>query len=67
MEEFHWLPQEIANIPYKTLQKLFIIQKQKVAAREVKVSTQKFKQQAQAMGKAMSQGRGQSARFTREL
>jgi len=61
MEEYHWLPQDIAKIPYKSLQKMFIIQRQKMAAREVKINVDKFKSQHS------STGRGQAKRFTREV
>jgi len=61
IEEYHWLPQDIAKIPYKTLQKLFIVQRQKAGAKETKINVEKFKAQHK------SSGRGQAKRFVREV
>ena len=38
IEEFHWLPSDIDKIPYKKLQKLFIIRREKGAAQQTKVN-----------------------------
>ena len=56
MEEYHWLPKEIGEIPYKTLQKMFIIQRQRSAARQTKMQTQQFKSEH-------STGRGRTKRY----
>lgn len=61
MEEYHWLPQEIAKIPYKKLQKLFLIKKQKSAETQAKANINKFKQSRQ------SAGSGGSRSFVREI
>jgi hypothetical protein len=61
IEQHHWLPQDIANIPYKRLQEHFLIIKQKNAVMQSKVSTQKFKQQNTTMTS------GQTKRMVREL
>jgi len=57
IEEHHWLPQDIAGIPYKTLQKLFIIQKHRASAMESKANVQRFK----------SQQTSKSGKFIREV
>lgn len=61
IEQHHWLPQDIAKIPYKRLQEHFLIMKQKNAVMQNKINTQKFKQQN------MSSGSGQMKRFVREV
>jgi hypothetical protein len=61
IEEFHWTPQQIAQIPYKKLQKLFIVRNQKYTTQETKANLEKFKQQNQSVG------RGQVRRYTREV
>ena len=61
MEEFHWLPKEIAEIPYKTLQKFFIIRQQRQNVSQNKQAVAAFKNQHQ------SRGSGQSKRFYREV
>ena len=45
IEAFHWLPQEIAKIPYRKLQKLFMIRKEKDEVRHTKSSMEAFKAQ----------------------
>ena len=45
MEQYHWLPHEIAEIPYKKLQKLFIIKRQKGESAQHRANVAKFKQQ----------------------
>jgi hypothetical protein len=42
MEKFHWLPQDIAKIPYKKIQKYFTIEKWKDAGISDKKSTQEM-------------------------
>jgi hypothetical protein len=34
IEEYHWLPQDIRKIPYKELQKFYIIRRQKNQTKE---------------------------------
>jgi len=60
MEEFHWLPKEIAEIPYITLQKLFIIRKQRQDVMESKKQVEQFKSQHQSKGSG-------SRSYTREV
>jgi len=45
IEEFHWLPQDIAKIPYRQLQMFFIVRREKVAARNAKVAVDALKRQ----------------------
>ena len=61
IEHHHWLPQDIAKIPYKRLQEHFLILKQKGAVMETKANVQKFKQQN------MSVKSGQTKRMVREV
>ena len=42
IEQFHWLPQDIAKIPYKSLQKFFLIRQHK----QIGLETQKGIDQA---------------------
>jgi len=44
IEEFHWLPQDIAKIPYRKLQEFFLIRREKVNARNAKNAVSDFKQ-----------------------
>lgn len=62
MDEYHWLPQEIAKIPYKKLQKILIIKNQKNASTQNKMNIEKFKREHQH-----TSGSGQNRRFTREV
>jgi len=61
MEEFHWTPQQIAQIGFKDLQKINIVRSNKVAIMENKATINNWKSQA------TSQRQGQSRRFTREI
>ncbi len=45
IEQHHWLPQDIANIPYKRLQEHFLILRQKNMVKQTQANVQKFKQQ----------------------
>ena len=38
MERYNWLPQDIAKIPYKRLQRYYIIKRQMAHAEEVKAN-----------------------------
>jgi len=60
MEEFHWTPQEIAKIPYKTLQRINLVRNQKHAVQQTKANIDKFKSE-------QSRGSGQSKRSYREV
>lgn len=61
IEQHHWLPQDIAKIPYKRLQEHFLIIKQKNVVMQSKANVQKFKQQNAGGG-----GGGRKT-FTREI
>jgi len=61
IEEYHWLPQDIAKIPYKRLQEHFLIKRQKNANAAQKMQVQKFKANAQSVGS------GQRRTFVREV
>jgi hypothetical protein len=61
MEEFHWTPMEIAKIPYKTIQKIFLIRSQKNSIQYEKSMTDKFKREQQSIGS------GRIKRWTREV
>ena len=61
VEQYHWLPHEIAKIPYKLLQRMFIIKRQKNTSMQIKQNMNKFRQQHQTTG------RGSSRRFYREV
>ena len=43
MEEYHWLPKDVAEIPYKKMQKILLIKKQKNAIMENKLNVEKLK------------------------
>lgn len=43
MEAFNWLPQDIAKIPYKSLQMMFLIRREKQAAIETKAAVERVK------------------------
>ena len=45
IEEFHWLPQDIANIPYKKLQEFLLIKREKDAARQARREVDSFKEE----------------------
>ncbi|MFA5312399.1 MAG: hypothetical protein WC375_03645 [Methanomassiliicoccales archaeon] len=53
----HWLPQDIAKIPYKKLQRMFVINKYRNEFSQQKVNIEKFKQEMK------STGSGQAKRF----
>jgi len=58
IEEFHWLPQDIAKIPYKQLQMFFLVRREKHAARNAKIAIDALKRQQEG-----SSQRGQKRRF----
>lgn len=51
IEQYHWTYQQIQETPYKKLQELFIIKKQKNEVAQSKINIQKSKQQNQVGGK----------------
>jgi hypothetical protein len=61
MEEFHWLPQDIAKIPYKWLQKFFLIRKQKSVTIDQKAKVDAIQNKIRA-GSNISKNRGQVKR-----
>lgn len=61
IEEYHWLPQDIAKIPYRDLQRYFIIRAAKIEARSSKRQVDAFqKEHQQPMN-----SRGQTKRIIR--
>lgn len=62
IEKHHWLPQDIAKIPYRKLQEHLLIQKQKNANLEAKISVAKAKNSL-----SQSTGSGRMKTFTREI
>lgn len=58
MEKYHWLPQDINKIPYKKLQKLLLINKQKNIDKQSKINIEKTKNNMLNKG---------PRRFTREI
>jgi hypothetical protein len=42
IEEFHWMPQDVAKIPYKKLQEFFLVRKTKAYARQSRAEMDKF-------------------------
>ncbi len=61
MEEFHWTPKQISEIPYKKIQQIFLIRNQKVAVENINVSRRQLESEMKSMGT----GRGR--KFTREV
>ena len=51
IEEYHWTPKQIAEIPYKKIQKLFLIKAQKHEAENVNRTMSQLKAQQGSMGK----------------
>ena len=62
IEQYHWLPHDIEKIPYKKLQKIFIIEKQKNATKNMQASVKQINRQNQ-----QTNGRGQRKRSYREV
>lgn len=65
IEEFHWTPKQISEIPYKTLQRIFFIRNQKTAVQQAVQQTQVAVNKIKSQNK--STGSGQTRRFTREI
>ena len=63
IKEHHWLPQDIAKIPYKDLQMYSIIRRQVEEAGHQRPQVEAIKAQNQAMTKSSSSG--QQKRFTK--
>jgi hypothetical protein len=61
IDEFHWLPQEINEIPYKQLQKFLLIRRVKYEARKQRESLDAQSAKLNA-GASKSSGRGQIKR-----
>lgn len=51
VERFHWLPQDIQNIPYKWLQKFKLIERQKEEAINTKQQIDEFKRKMNQQSK----------------
>ena len=51
IEEYHWTPKQIAEIPYKKIQKLFLIKKQKNEAENVNRTMSQLKSQQNSMAR----------------
>lgn len=47
IEEYHWLPQDIAKIPYKRLQKIFLLKKCRDGAVDLRQEVDRHKAEAQ--------------------
>jgi len=61
MEAYHWLPQEIRQIPYRQLQEYYIVRRQQ---REIEQERQAFAQQVQdSKGRGQAMSSGQAKRF----
>lgn len=58
MEAFNWLPQDIAKIPYRQLQKLFLVKREKDAAIETKRAVEQVKAE-----NSPTSSRGQTKRY----
>lgn len=43
MEEFHWTPKQIAEIPYKNIQKIILIKNQKYEVQKINENISKTK------------------------
>ena len=57
VEEFHWLPQDVAKIPYRKLQEFFLVRREKNNARRAKAAVDSFKQQVNLSAKRGQQRR----------
>jgi hypothetical protein len=57
IEEFHWLPQDIAKIPYKRLQMFYLIRKTKSYARGAKTELDSMRRQQAEDSKGGGKGK----------
>ena len=64
MEDFHWLPQDIHNIPYRDLQEYYIIRRQKKEAFVQRQALESENKSGQ-INTDSSSSRGQSKRMTK--
>lgn len=62
IDKHHWLPHEIAQIPYKQLQTYLIIENQKQAVSQNRANIEKAKSQH-----GQTSSRGQMKRFYQEV
>jgi len=63
INEHHWLPQDIAQIPYRDLQMYSVIRRQMDEAAHQRPQVEAIKSQNQAIAKSSSSG--QTKRFTK--
>lgn len=63
IERYHWLPKDIAEIPYRKMQDLFLIINQKEETDEIKTNTEKAKREA----KQFASSKGKSKKSYREV
>ncbi len=56
IEEFHWLPQDIAKIPYKWLEMLFIVRERRDVAKSVKNELQHVQQELKSAASNINRG-----------
>jgi len=61
METFNWLPQDIEKIPYKKLQKIFLVRREK----QVAIETKRAIEQVKSENNPVTNARGQSKRYRR--
>lgn len=54
VKTYHWPPQVIAEIPYKWLQKYYLIEKVRREAVDTKTELQKFKTQSTSTGRGQT-------------
>jgi hypothetical protein len=59
MEEFHWTPKQISEIPYKNIQKIILIKNQKYETQRINENI--------ARSRSSSTGAGRGGSFTREI
>jgi len=62
IEEYHWLPQDIAKIPYRKLQEFFIIRREKANARNAKVAVANFKKEVNSSVQSSQRGQGRRSK-----
>ena len=62
IEQYHWTYNEIQKMPYRKLQELFLIKRQKNESSQTKINIQKAKQQIPS-----STGSGKMRKFYREV
>lgn len=60
MEEYHWTPRQISEIPYKTIQKLFLVRNQKSEAEAIQAHMRRMEADSKSRAKGGN-------KFTREV